>query len=397
MTRLPEKNVLDGSKSPKTTTSEMKKALGELRDYLHELLGEDGSDRESARQTLGIDLTTLNDRIDAKADTDTVTAVVADKADRSELDELTQGIREEIASTGAPVGTVAYFAMETPPAGYLKADGSAVGREMYPDLFSAIGTTYGEGDGSTTFNLPDLMGRFAQGSVTPGILKQAGLPNITGSISNPLRSSTFSFGGEWGISVDTGALSSKPLVTNKAIAENDWTNGCVLDSIHFNAAQSNAIYGASDTVQPPALTLLPCIKAFGAIADNALIDVSVLAQEMARKVDKTVNGKKVAYVVDSWRSGAAYWRLWSDGWLEQGGLFGPIGIGSSGHLYETVNLLKPYTDTEFHVLLVTLGEPYATPATYLYNERTTTSIKVGGQDWAAGYGYWYTCGMTVPS
>ena len=105
----------------------------------------------------------------------------------------------------------------------------------------------------------------------------------------------------------------------------------------------------------------------------------------------------MAYVVDSWRSGAAYWRLWSDGWLEQGGLFGPIGIGSSGHLYETVNLLKPYTDTEFHVLLVTLGEPYATPATYLYNERTTTSIKVGGQDWAAGYGYWYTCGMTVPS
>ena len=81
---------------------------------------------------------------------------------------------------GVPVGTVEYFAMPTPPAGYLKADGRAVGRETYAELYSVIGTTFGEGDGETTFNLPDLIDRFAQGSSTPGQKVDAGLPNVTG-------------------------------------------------------------------------------------------------------------------------------------------------------------------------------------------------------------------------
>lgn len=51
-------------------------------------------------------------------------------------------------------GIVAPFAGTTPPAGWLKCDGSAVSRERYAELFAAIGTTYGTGDGSTTFNLP---------------------------------------------------------------------------------------------------------------------------------------------------------------------------------------------------------------------------------------------------
>lgn len=55
MTKLPEKNVLDGSKTPKTNTREMKTALGDLRDYLSDLLGTDSSDKEAARIALGID------------------------------------------------------------------------------------------------------------------------------------------------------------------------------------------------------------------------------------------------------------------------------------------------------------------------------------------------------
>ncbi len=54
MTKLPEKNVLTGNKLPKTTTGEMKRALGELHDYLSELLGE-SADKEMTRQTLGIE------------------------------------------------------------------------------------------------------------------------------------------------------------------------------------------------------------------------------------------------------------------------------------------------------------------------------------------------------
>lgn len=62
-----------------------------------------------------------------------------------------------------PAGAVFYFARQTPPTGYLVADGSAVPRDQYKDLFAAIGTTFGVGDNITTFNLPDLRGEFIRG------------------------------------------------------------------------------------------------------------------------------------------------------------------------------------------------------------------------------------------
>ena len=62
-----------------------------------------------------------------------------------------------------PAGTVIYHAANTAPAGFIKANGSAVSRSTYSNLFTAIGTTYGAGDGSTTFNIPDLRGEFMRG------------------------------------------------------------------------------------------------------------------------------------------------------------------------------------------------------------------------------------------
>lgn len=62
-----------------------------------------------------------------------------------------------------PAGTVIWTARNTAPTGYLKANGAAISRTTYSSLFSAIGTLYGPGDGSTTFNLPDLRGEFIRG------------------------------------------------------------------------------------------------------------------------------------------------------------------------------------------------------------------------------------------
>ena len=67
------------------------------------------------------------------------------------------------ASSAIKAGTVAYFAASSPPAGWLAANGAAVSRTTYAALFNAIGTTFGTGDGSTTFNLPDLRGEFIRG------------------------------------------------------------------------------------------------------------------------------------------------------------------------------------------------------------------------------------------
>lgn len=71
--------------------------------------------------------------------------------------------RSNLGITNVPSGAVIAFAMSSAPTGWLKADGTAVSRTTYAALFSAIGTTFGSGDGSTTFNLPDLRAEFVRG------------------------------------------------------------------------------------------------------------------------------------------------------------------------------------------------------------------------------------------
>jgi len=66
-------------------------------------------------------------------------------------------------STGVPVGAVTAFTGASPPSGWLICNGSAVSRTTYAALFGVIGAIYGAGDGSTTFNLPDLRGEFIRG------------------------------------------------------------------------------------------------------------------------------------------------------------------------------------------------------------------------------------------
>lgn len=62
-----------------------------------------------------------------------------------------------------PVGEVIWYAKSSPPAKYLKCNGAAISRATYSELFSVIATNFGSGDGSTTFNLPDLRGEFIRG------------------------------------------------------------------------------------------------------------------------------------------------------------------------------------------------------------------------------------------
>jgi microcystin-dependent protein len=68
------------------------------------------------------------------------------------------------AAIALPAGAVMPFAINSAPTGWLAADGAAVSRSTYATLFAAISTTHGAGDGSTTFNLPDLRGVFVRGS-----------------------------------------------------------------------------------------------------------------------------------------------------------------------------------------------------------------------------------------
>tara|TARA_R110000796_G_scaffold79178_7_gene176217 strand:- start:57 stop:848 length:792 start_codon:yes stop_codon:yes gene_type:complete len=91
--------------------------------------------------------------------------VTATAAELNYTAGVTSGIQTQIDNidNAVPSGTIINVAMNTAPTGYLKANGAAVSRTTYAVLFAAIGSTFGVGDGSTTFNVPDLRGEFVRG------------------------------------------------------------------------------------------------------------------------------------------------------------------------------------------------------------------------------------------
>lgn len=82
---------------------------------------------------------------------------------RTALDVYSKSQVDSAVQSSTPSGAVAFFARNSAPTGWLKANGAAVSRTAYASLFAAIGTTFGAGDGSTTFNLPDMRGEFMRG------------------------------------------------------------------------------------------------------------------------------------------------------------------------------------------------------------------------------------------
>lgn len=154
-------------------------------------------------------------------------------------------------------GMIFAFAGNTLPDGYLLCDGSQVSRTTYNKLFDVIGTTYGEGDGSATFNLPNLTDKFIQGSNTVGAVKAAGLPNITASKTVRTASdNVFSNNWEGALGHDFAASDIK-WYNAIAYTTDSTQNNSIL---RFDASKSNSIYGNSTTVQPPAVTMRYIIK-----------------------------------------------------------------------------------------------------------------------------------------
>lgn len=126
--------------------------------------------------------------VDAVADSEDVTALVTNRP----IQDLTNRTRY-LWDHPLPPGFILPYAGASTPRGFLRCNGAAVSRTAYPELFAAIGTDYGIGDGSTTFNLPDVRGRFPRFldegvGLDPG--RQRGtaqndaIRNITGSIGN---------------------------------------------------------------------------------------------------------------------------------------------------------------------------------------------------------------------
>ena len=160
------------------------------------------------------------------------------------------------------VGEVAFFARTTPPSGWLKANGAAVSRTTYAALFAAIGTTFGDGDGRTTFNLPDLRGEFIRG-VDDGRNVDGGR-RLGSSQGDAIRNITGNFWSEFG--------GYKYVITTNAdgvfaLTENDGRRDTFKgDVANYGATNKKVEFNASRVVptanenRPRNIALLACIK-----------------------------------------------------------------------------------------------------------------------------------------
>ena len=140
-----------------------------------------------------------------------------------------------------PTGAVCMFLSNAIPSGWLKLAGQTIYRSQYPSLFTKMGW----GDSIT---LPNMNGRFAEGSNSPGQYKSAGLPNITGTTQT--NDDTSAVGGAFRV--------ERPFGTdNHAIL---WYQIINEYQVSFDASRSNPIYGNSSTVQPNSVTFVYAIK-----------------------------------------------------------------------------------------------------------------------------------------
>jgi microcystin-dependent protein len=143
------------------------------------------------------------------------------------------------------------FAMNSAPAGWLAADGTAVSRSTYAALFAAISTTHGVGDGSTTFNLPDLRGIFVRGS---------GSQTISGITYNKTFATKEgdAFQGHWHEIWGVAAQGAQA-----GGADDVQTPTTLLSSTSVKAAVSDGTNGTPRTAaetRPANIALLYCIK-----------------------------------------------------------------------------------------------------------------------------------------
>ena len=165
----------------------------------------------------------------------------------SELETTLNALIKESVNHRVYIGDVKASTRAENHGNWLLCDGQAVSRAVYADLFELIGTSFGEGNGVTTFNVPDYRGKFLRGlggdSAANIYTTQAeGLPNITGTIASSTYLGIFN-------STNSGAFNP--------VSGWSWNNGnegagqsTCATAVNFSAASSNSIYGNSNHVTP---------------------------------------------------------------------------------------------------------------------------------------------------
>lgn len=152
-----------------------------------------------------------------------------------------------VGQAGAPVGSILDFAGATAPASWFLCAGQAVSRADYPALFAVIGTTYGVGNGSTTFNIPDLRGRVTAGKDDMGGADAARLNAALGASARTL-------GGAGGASTITLTMGQMPAHQHTGATSGDGLHQHTYQLRGGAGGVGGVDAGGSSALNPNALT-----------------------------------------------------------------------------------------------------------------------------------------------
>lgn len=277
--------------------------------------------------------------------------------------EFINQLAEKLSKLGTvrPLGFHYLHPYGTVPADSIICNGATYSRALYKDFFDYITTQgwvkteaewqkiatrdngfcpfYSSGDGSTNFRTP----KFAPyQQVTMDVAQtttyhEAGLPNIRGSFNVrgiELDNEKFKGTGCFYLNVNfpfTDSTSGHQAYPNKG-------------GIGFNAMASNKVYGKSDTVQSESHEWVMCVVAYGVATNVGSVDIqNVMSAVNAVQANVSAIPKPNAYVTKTWHSGTSWYRVWSDGFIEQGGSY-----TSSDSSAFIITLNKPMTTTYYH-------------------------------------------------
>lgn len=308
-------------------------------------------------------------------------------------------LAEKLSKLGTvrPLGFHYLHPYGTVPADSIICNGATYSRALYKDFFDYITTQgwvkteaewqeiatrdngfcpfYSEGDGSTNFRTPRFAPyqQIAMDVAQTTTYHRAGLPNITGYWNTR--------GPEILENPTGGAFSIEETSDRYGYGHSE---GNLSPKLKIDASRSSPVYGRSSTVQPESHEWVMCVVAYGVATNVGSVDIqnvmsavnAVQANLTQIELDIAQIPKPKAYVTETWRSGAQWYRRWSDGRLEQGGRLKLEGWTGGNDPTRTFSLPTAFSNATYTTVVT--GEGGYGWATLKDVSQTTSSVTVTG-------------------
>ena len=278
-----------------------------------------------------------------------------------------------------PIGTILPFGGNEVPVGYLTCNGAAVSRTTYADLFAIIGTTYGAGNGISTFNLPNL------GSNIVSDVSSGEVPVVGNGMTLGLKDGK----GFRGLhTISGGVLASSIESYGSNIGEHSGVAITVgQEDVDVGITTDETKSGIVAKMSATKTTVKYIIKAFSSVTNAGNIDVQNLASDYERVNTEIANTKKSItgisdYIIESYRNGTEWYEVYKSGKVRQGGRFTVM----SGT--ETLTLLKRYANTNFSYgcfpVEGIIGNDYSLWGVHKVADVDKIYFRIGGDQMAVG-------------